>query len=144
MGRMIMIFKAFFGTAAVALGLGSAAQAQFMSAAEVKPILEMTQGNWVGVRVYDGQDLLYFSHLISFRCGMVDIYYGINGDTPDNRYNMEPCYRGTSAPSAMDPVNFPLFVAYPVGSVHSVTVMILFDDGDIQEVTFERAQIQMP
>ncbi len=138
-----MKFRAILGAAAVALGLGGPAQAQFMSAAEVKPILEMTRDNWLAVRVFNGQDLLYFTQLVTFRCGLEEVFYGINGESPDKPLPMEPCYEGTAAPAAMDPAKYPPYVAFPVGSVHSVTLMMLYDDGDIQEATFERAQIQI-
>jgi len=135
--------KAILGAAILAAGVGSAAQAQFMTAAEVKPILEMTQANWLAVRVWDGQDLLYFTHLMTFRCGLEEVFYGINGESPDKVLPMEPCYEGTASPASMDPVTHPPYVAFPVGSVHSVNIMMMYDDGDIQEASFERAQIQI-
>ncbi len=138
-----MKIKAIFGAAVLAMGLGNGAQAQFLTAAEVKPILEMTQGNWLGVRVYDGNDLLYFTHLVTFRCGLEEVFYGINGEMPSEALPMEPCHEGTAAPGAMDPVKYPPYMTFPVGSIHSVTLMMMYDDGDIQEVTFERAQIQI-
>ena len=138
-----MKFGAIFGAAAMALGLGSGAQAQFLTAAEVKPILEMTQGNWLGVRVFNGNDLLYFTHLVTFRCGLEEVFYGINGEMPSEALPMEPCHEGTAAPGSMDPVKYPPYMTFPVGSIHSVTLMMMYDDGDIQEVTFERAQIQI-
>ncbi len=138
-----MKLKAIIGVAALALGLGSGAQAQFLSAAEVKPILDVTQANWLGVRVYDGNDLLYFTHLVTFRCGLEEVFYGLNGEIPSQPLPMEPCYEGTNAPAAMDPVKYPPYMTFPVGSVLSVTLMLMYDDGDIQEVTFERAQIQI-
>lgn len=138
-----MKFKEIMGAAAMALGLGSGAQAQFMTAAEVKPILEMTQANWLAVRVYNGQDLLYFTHLVTFRCGLEEVFYGLNGETPGQALPMEPCHEGTAAPAAMDAVVYPPYIAFPVGSIHSVTLMVMYDDGDIQEATFERAQIQI-
>ena len=138
-----MKINTFLSVAAVALGLGSTAQAQFNSAAEVKPILEMTQGNWLGVRVFNGNDLLYFTHLVTFRCGLEEVFYGLNGETPSQPLPMQPCDENAPNPAAMDPVNFPPYMTFPVGSVHSVSLMIMYDDGDIQEATFERAQIQM-
>jgi len=138
-----MNFKSFLAAAVLALGFGSGAQAQFMTAAEVKPILDMTQANWVAVRVFDGQDLLYFTHIEAFRCGLAGVRYGVNGATPNTPYGLEPCYEGTAAPNAMDPVAHPPYVSFPVGSVHSVTIQIKYDDGSITEADFQRAQIQI-
>lgn len=138
-----MKVKQFLSGAAVALAMGNAAQAQFLTAAEVKPILDMTRDNWLAVRLYDGNDLLYFTQLVTFRCGLEAVYYGLNGNIPDQLLPMEPCHEGTAAPGAMDPVKYPPYITLPAGSVHSVTLMMMYDDGDLQEVTFERAQIQM-
>ena len=139
-----MKFRAILSAAVLAAGLGSGAQAQFLTAAEVKPILEMTQGNWVAVRLYDGNDLLYFTQLVTFRCGLEEVLYGLNGEVPSQPLPMEPCHEGTAAPGAMDPVKYPPYMTFPAGSIHSVTLKMMYDDGDIQEVTFEREQIQIP
>ena len=139
----ILKFSAFITASALTLGLGNVAHAQLTTAAEVKPILDMTQANWVGVRVWDGQDLLYFSHLEAFRCGLAGVRYGINGAAPNEPYGLEACYEGTAAPNAMNPAEHPPYMAFPVGSVHSVTIQIKFDDGSISEARFERAQIQI-
>ncbi|NOR62371.1 MAG: hypothetical protein GQ535_07765 [Rhodobacteraceae bacterium] len=132
------------GAAVLATGLGTGAQAQFLSAAEVKPILEMTQANWLGVRLWEGNDLLYFTHLVTFRCGLEEVFWGINGEVPSEPLPMEPCHEGSAAPGAMDPVKYPPYITFPAGSIHSITLMLMYDDGDIQEVSFERAQIQIP
>lgn len=138
-----MTIRAILSAAILAAGFGSTAQAQFMSAEEVKPILGMTQSSWVAVRVWDGNDLLYFTHLLTFRCGLEGILYGLNGETPSNLYAMEPCHEGTASPSSMDIDQYPVYVVLPAGSVHSVTIMLKYDDGSKEVATFERAQIQI-
>ncbi len=138
-----MGWQAIIGAASLAMGLASSAQAQFMTAADVKPILKMTQSSWLAVREFNGQDLLYFTQLVTFRCGLEEVFYGLNGETPSQPLPIEPCHEGTANPAAMDPATYPPYITLPLGSVRSVSLMMMYDDGDIQEASFERAQIQM-
>lgn len=118
---------------------------KFTTAVEVRPILGMTKSNWVAVREYEGQDLIYFTHLMGWRCGLWDIRYGINGAPADNVVAMEPCYDDLSTPNAMtDAANVLPFVAYPLGSVESVYVEITYDDGTEDFGQFDRAEVQIP
>ena len=42
----------------------------FTEADDIEPILGMTKANWIAVREWEGEDLLYFSHLITYRCAI--------------------------------------------------------------------------
>ncbi|KAJ55256.1 hypothetical protein ACMU_11185 [Actibacterium mucosum KCTC 23349] len=119
--------------------------AAFTTAEEVRPILEVTQANWIAVREYEGQDLLYFTHLASFRCGLFAIAYGVNTDVADQLFEAEPCYREEPAPNALKMENGALpFVGLPLGSVEYVTITITYLDGVQSTVRFDRADIQIP
>lgn len=118
---------------------------KYTTAIEVRPILGMTKGQWIGVREYEGQDLLYFTHLMAWRCGLWDIRYGINGAPAETVMVMEPCNEEFAQPNVMvDIENYLPFVAYPLGSVESVYVEIVFDDGTSDFAQYERDEVRIP
>lgn len=122
---------------------GPAAASSFTTAAEVRPILMATKGNWVAVREYNGQDLLYFTHLESWRCGLDQIRYFVNEGKPRLRAS-EPCYEGTNTPNALKLEGQLPYDVHELGAIRSVTVEITLDDGEVMRETFERAAILMP
>ncbi|UXX84154.1 hypothetical protein [Roseovarius pelagicus] len=116
---------------------------KFTTATEVKPILGMTKGNWVAVREYDGQDLLYFTHLLSWRCGLHQIRYSLNGG-PVQVWPMPPCLDGTSMPNAIRTEDGMPYIAQPLGSIGSVRVELLYDDLSEESAEFSRSDVLMP
>ena len=116
---------------------------QFTTAVEVKPILQATKANWVAVREYEGRDLLYVTHLLSWRCGMHQVRYAIN-DGPMQVWPLPPCLMGTAQPNAIRAEDGLPYQVFGLGSVGSVTVEILFDDLTTDSARFDRAQVLMP
>lgn len=118
---------------------------QFTTATEVRPILDATSGSWVAVRNYEGQDLVYFTQLLAWRCGIWDISYGINGSPTDNVFPMEPCHENTNSPNALtDVANFLPYITLAENSVQSLSVRITLDDGSVLTQSYDRPAIQMP
>ncbi len=118
---------------------------RFLNATEVRPILDATKASWVAVRLYEGQDLLYFTNLLTWRCGFWEIRYGINGAPVNQVLAMEPCHVDTAQPGGItDPVGFPIYLTFAPDSVQSVTVEIDYDDGTTDVATFERNGILIP
>ena len=118
---------------------------QFTTATEIRPILLATTGNWAAVRNWEGQDLVYFTHLLAWRCGLWEIRYGVNGDAADTVLPMEPCHTDTGTPNALTDVeNFLPYIGLPENSVEALTITIVYDDGQEQTESFDRARIQMP
>lgn len=129
-----------------ALALASAVPASaqtFTTAAEVKPILDLTKDNWIAVREWEGNDLIYFTQLESWRCGLEKIEYSVNGGDVQ-QYEPEPCYEGEAQPNALKiPEHWP-YVTLPLKSVETVEVTVTYDDGSTQTVGFERAKVMTP
>jgi hypothetical protein len=121
------------------LPLPLAAQS-FTTAAEVTPILQMTRANWVAVREYEGQDLIYFTHLLSWRCGIAAITFSVNGG-PEAVFPAEPCYRDEAQPNALKMTEVLPYAVAPLGSIRTVKVRLDMGDGSSMAATFDRAGV---
>lgn len=134
-------------TATAAGGAGYAAEPQvptgkFTTATEIKPIMAATRANWVAIREYEGRDLIYFTHILSWRCGMVAVRYAIN-DGMMQDWPLPPCQSGTSTPNAISQ-DAKIYEAHPLSSIRSVTVEVIYDDLSRETARFERAEVLMP
>lgn len=124
-----------------AIGFATPAAAEnFTTASEVRPILEATQKNWVSLREYDGQDLLYFTHLLAWRCGLSSIHYALN-DGAETTFDAEPCYESKAQPNAITATDKLPFITLPLSSVNKVMVRISYDDGADATAQFSRSDI---
>ena len=119
------------------------ATGRFTTAVEVKPILSATRANWIAVREFDGQDLVYVTHLWAWRCGLVAIHVGINGAEPEP-WPLPDCHEDTNAPNAMLPDDGLPYRAFPLKSVESMTVEVIYDDLTTEKVSFDRRGAMIP
>lgn len=115
---------------------------KFLTATEVRPILEATRGNWIAVREYNGQDLLYFTHLLSWRCGLHALRFAINGGSMEV-FDLPPCDPEAAAPAAI-PSEAVIYLGYPLGSIETVDVELFYDDLSTASAQFARKAIQIP
>lgn len=117
---------------------------KFTTAAEVGPILQMTKDSWAAVREYDGKDLVYFSHVMSWRCGIKGAKYSIN-DEPLQDMDLPECHMKFKQPNALiDQEALMTFLSFDLGSVNSVRVDVLLDNLTTQSVTLLRENILIP
>ena len=117
---------------------------KFTTAAEVGPILTMTKGNWAAVREYDGQDLVYFSHIFSWRCGLKGAKFSINGE-PLKDLPMPDCHMKYQQPnSIIDDEALMTFQRFELGSVKSIRIDLLLDNLTVQSNTLLRENIMIP
>lgn len=119
------------------------ATGKFLTALEVKPILTATKGNWVALRDWDGQDLLYVTHLYAWRCGLVELRIAVNDGAPEI-WPLPECHADSPAPNAILPEDGLPYRAFARGSVASITVEITYDDLSVDTARFERAAVMMP
>ncbi|MFT6451301.1 MAG: hypothetical protein ACJA06_000783 [Halocynthiibacter sp.] len=125
------------------LSIAAPAHAEnFTTAAEVRPILAATKAQWIAVRQYDGADLLYFTNLLAWRCGLERIEYAING-APAELLNAEPCHEGEAVPNALKVEDQLPYIRLPLASLQSVEVIITYDDGASETASFQRKDIEI-
>ncbi|MCL4190081.1 MAG: hypothetical protein KJZ85_21035 [Rhodobacteraceae bacterium] len=131
--------------AVAALAVAGVAAAQSLTtAAEVRPILTMTKSAWLALAVMDGRDLLYFTHLESWRCGVAEVRYSVNSGAADTRREMEPCYRESPDPNALKLEGHLPYISLPEGTVRTVAVVVVYEDGVTDRIDVSRADILMP
>lgn len=133
--------RALFLSLALAMPLPGLAQ-DFTTSAGVKPILEMIRPQWVAVRPYEGQDLLYMTTLLTYRCGIAEIRFAYNGG-PLQVWEAEPCWRDEASPMALKMETHLPYAVAPLNSLQSVTINLLFDDGTTMEQSYQRKDIQI-
>lgn len=130
----------------VAAGLLAATPAmaqQFTTAAEIRPILEATRASWLALRPWDGKELLYFTHLESWRCGMAEVRFSVNSSAATRVWDMPPCQIGTAQPNAIPADRLP-FAELPPEALQTVTVVVVLADGTELRQDYTRANILMP
>ncbi len=117
---------------------------KFTTAGEVKQILELTKASWVGVREYEGRDLVYFSQVLSWRCGLHQIRYSVNGGEMQI-WDMPDCQLDMTTPNAIpnDQV-MKIWKPYELKSVQTIDVELLLDDMNEMSASFERGAIMIP
>lgn len=138
------MFRNCLIVAAIATMPAVAHAENFTTAAEIKPILDATRANWIAVREFDGKDLLYFTQLLSWRCGLSEIRYGLNGAAADKVWPMEPCYDTEPQPNALKMEGAEIFLTEPLSSIQTVTISVTYDDGTEASADFNRADVMTP
>jgi hypothetical protein len=92
-------------------------------------------------------DRIYFTALLSWRCGTSAILYGLNDDPPETPFVSEPCYREFRDPNVLQHVGTPespFFIDVPKESVQKVTVRVVYEDGKTADFVSERAKNLIP
>jgi uncharacterized caspase-like protein len=99
-----------------------------------RKILDMTATSWLAFREYNGL-LLYYTHLMSYRCAIREARIGIDSAVPDKLLKMPPC--NLRDPSAIPHEAAPYLKISP--NTQQVSVELTYRDGSVSEIkTFRK------
>jgi len=97
---------------------------------EQKQILEGMPSNWVEFRDFNGP-LIYFTTLVTYRCAIADLRFGLDDGKPLQRYDLPSC-------NAKDPFSAPpgaqLYLKVPP-KTKAINLQITWQDGTQSDVT---------
>ncbi len=124
------------------LTIPNVASAQMLDASKVRPILDITKKQWVAVREWDGRDLLYFTHLLTWRCGLTKIQYSVNSTAVDKTWTFVSCDKTAANPMALPPEQM-IYTGFELKSIKNVSVKITYDDGLTDMISYDRKAIQI-
>lgn len=93
-------------------------------AGQEKRILAMTEDSWIHFRDYNGRQLVYFTHLEAYKCGIAAVHYSLNSEALDRNWKLQSC-----DPNAPHEVRNLPYLSLPLGSANMIAVQLTFNDG---------------
>jgi hypothetical protein len=94
-----------------------------------RKILDMTATSWLSFREFNGL-LVYYTHLMSYRCAIREVRVGIDSTVPDKVLKMPPC--DPRDPSVIPHEAQPYLKLAP--ATKSVSVELTYRDGSVSEI----------
>lgn len=94
-----------------------------------RKILDMTATSWLSFREFNGL-LVYYTHLMSYRCAIREVRVGIDSAVPDKVLKMPPC--DPRDPSVIPHDAQPYLKLAP--ATKSVSVELTYRDGSVSEI----------
>lgn len=99
-----------------------------------RQILEMTSGSWLSFREFNGL-MVYYTHLMSYRCAIREVKIGIDSTVPDRKLAMPVC--DPQNPSAIPHSAQPYMKLAP--NTKFISVELTYRDGSVSETKTFRA-----
>jgi hypothetical protein len=90
-----------------------------------KKTLDQLWPSWAAFRDFDAQRLLYFTTLISYRCAISEVRYGLDNAQPLKRFDLPPC--DTKDPYSI-PENAKIWTNVPV-KTSGINIQLYWRDG---------------
>lgn len=122
---MIFVVAALSGPSLTASK--AAAQGAMMAPAQMRAALEATAGQWLAFRNWDGKQLVYFTHLVSWKCGIAEVRYQVNGQGGAEHFPLPAC--DPQMPFNVDAEKDAIYLTFAAGTVREITVQLTYADG---------------
>ncbi|MDA7947977.1 MAG: hypothetical protein MPJ78_10935 [Hyphomicrobiaceae bacterium] len=120
------MIRAIFLAIPILLALsGSQAHSQGLIGQEQK-LLDLTRGSWAYFRNFNGRQLIYFTHLEVYRCGISQVRYSLNGDALDRDWKLQPCDPSNPNVVTTDKV----YISLPLNTAESISIRLTFKSGE--------------
>ena len=101
----------------------------------MRDILERFSTSWLAFGSGQNSQLLYFTHLVSYRCAIEKVEIGYNGKPPQEVISLPPC--DPANPYAV-PANARPYITLR-SDAENASIRITFVGGDISDIkTFQR------
>jgi len=113
---------------------GGQAMAQSALLGQEKKILPTIKNSWASFRDFNGRQLIYFTILESYRCGIKEVRYSLNSDALDKTWKLQPCdLKNPHAVTTDKP-----YISMPLGTAKSIAVQLTFSDGSKSEIVHKK------
>ena len=101
---------------------------------QMKKILNLTQNSWVSFRDFNGKQLIYFTHLEAYTCGIKEVHYSLNNDDLDKVWELDSCESEGISSIKKDII----YLTLPLETAKSIAVQLVFSDGTKSEVLHKK------
>ncbi len=102
-----------------------------------KMMLDANKTGWIAFREYNGQQLIYFTNMLTSRCRLKEIRFSINEETLDQTFNMPACIPDSPFMIPADGGVEDIALILEPGVAKTISVQAVFeDDTETDMITF--------
>ena len=83
--------------------------------------------NWIAFRNYDGAQLIYFTQLVTMKCGLKEVRFSLNGPSLEHTFELPKC--NWQVPFNVGADTIP-YLSMPLNTAKSISVQVTYADGE--------------
>ena len=89
-------------------------------------MLDATTKSWIAFRDYNGSQLIYFTQLVTMKCGLKEVRFSLNSPSLEHKFDLPKC--NWEAPFNVDATKLP-YISMALGTAKSISVHVTYSDG---------------